>query len=303
MRRRRKLALALGGGGVRGLANIGVLKALEDGGIRPDIVTGTSMGAIVGSVYADTLSARETERIIKGYLGSEEFLKKAHRMAMSSDLDKGFLDRIFETAKKGYFFYRFLMQESVISPEIFFMEMDKIIPDKEFSGLQLPFACMALDIVSGCPEILHAGPVPAAVRASSSVPGILPPVAMGGGMYVDGGGAETVPVSAARFLGADFVIGVDVSREITPISYEKEIKNSMDILSRADDIARSIMNTSRPMEADFVIPPRVGQADWSDFDNIDYYILAGYKAAQDATLSLRRARRFRKIRSVLWHKG
>lgn len=274
-----KLAIALGGGGVRGLANIGVLKAFEEAGIRPAIVTGTSMGAIVGAVYADTLDALETARIIKRYLGSEEFLRQTQKLDTSPDLDKGFLDRIFDTAKKGYLFYRFFMRESVIS-EGLFLEIDTLVPDKTFSELKLPFACIALDLVSGLPEIFHAGPLRPAVRASSAVPGMMPPVGIGGGMYADGGWAESVPVSAALFLGADFVIAADVTRDIAAIDYRSEIKSSMDILFRANDIARSLMNTYRTRDADFVIHPDVGEAPWSAFDNIDGYISAGYSSAK-----------------------
>jgi NTE family protein len=183
------------------------------------------------------------------------------------------------------------------------MEMDSLIPDKQFSELTLKFACVALDIVSGYPAILHAGPIRTAVKASSSVPGILPPVEIGNSRYVDGGWAESVPISAARFLGADFVIGVDVGRETVPINYEEEIKNSMDILSRADDITRSIMNTYRTRDADFVIHPEVGSTSWSDFDNIDFYITSGYRAAKNAIPGLKKAMLKKRIKNLLWIKS
>jgi len=295
-----QLALALGGGGVRGLANIGALQALEEAGIVPDIVTGTSMGAIVGSIYADTLDVKKTREIIHGLLNSKEFLNQANKLSLSSDMDRGFLDKIFGTAKKGYFFYRFLFRKSVISPELILLEMDRLIPDKEFSELKIKFACVALDIISGYSEILHSGPIREAVRASSSVPGMLPPVKIDNRMYVDGGWIETVPVSAARALGADFVVGIDISRDITSISYKDEIKNSMDIIFRADDIARSTMNTLRTREADFIIHPQVGNADWSDFDNLDNYIASGYRATKETMNTLKRELRFRKVRSLLW---
>ncbi|HHO75972.1 MAG TPA: hypothetical protein ENN05_06035, partial [Deltaproteobacteria bacterium] len=297
-----KIALALGGGGVRGLANIGVLLALEEEGIAPDIVTGTSMGAIVGSVYAETKDAAKTQEIIQKYLGAEDFIRKANKLSLSSDMDRGFLDRLYGTAKKGYFFYRFLFRKSVVSPELFFMEMDRLIPDKDFSEMKIQFACVALDIVSGCSEILHSGSIRKAVRASSSVPGMLEPVRIDNRMYVDGGWVETVPVSAARALGADFVVGVDVSREMTSISYKDDIKNSMDIIFRADDIARSMMNTFRTREADFIIHPEVGSADWSDFDDVESYIISGYRAAKASAASLKKALRLRKIRALLWPK-
>ncbi|HON62738.1 MAG TPA: patatin-like phospholipase family protein [Deltaproteobacteria bacterium] len=295
-----KLGIALGGGGVRGLANIGAIRALSDAGIIPDVIAGTSMGAIVGAMFADTLDIAGTQEIICGTLSSEEFRKKARRLSTSSDSEKGFFDQIYGTAKKGYFFYRFLFMKSMIPPEAFFTGMDGFIPDKDFSELRRPFACMALDIVSGYPEILRSGSVRQAVQASSSVPGMLPPVQIGASRYVDGGWAERVPVSAARFLGADFVLGIDVSRDIAPLESEEQIKNSMDVLFRADDIARALMNTLRVREADFVVYPEVGDAKWSDFDNIDEYISAGYRAMAGAVPALKKAMRVRRIKGLLW---
>ncbi len=297
-----KVGFALGGGGVRGLASIGVLKALLESGIIPDVIAGTSMGAIVGSLYADSGDIGFVERTITKMLTSEEFRQKVRRLSSSGDMDRGFLDRIFETAKKGYFFYRFLFRESVVSAEAFFTEIDRIIPDKNFLELKVPFACMALDIVSGYPQILHSGMTRQAVKASSAVPGILPPVAIDGRMCVDGGWVESVPISAARVLGAGFVIGVDVSRETTPIDYKEEIKNSMDILFRAGDITRSLMNTLRTRDADFIINPVVGDAQWSEFEDIETYITAGYRAGIKAIPGIRKALRSSRFKALLWMK-
>ncbi|MFY9397500.1 MAG: patatin-like phospholipase family protein [Desulfomonilia bacterium] len=294
-----KLGLALGGGGVRGLAGIGAIQALADAGLAPDVVAGTSMGAVVGALYAETLDIGRTREIICGTLGSEEFLKKARRLS-SSDDQKGFFEQIYGKARKGYLFYRFLFMKSMIPPEAFFAEMDRFIPERDFTELRLPFACIALDLVSGYPAILRSGSVRQAVRASSSVPGILPPVEIGACRYVDGGWAERVPVSAALVLGADFVLGIDVSREISPIDYEEEIENSMDVLFRADDIARTLMNTLRTASADFVVHPEVGDAGWSDFRNIEDYIESGRRAVARAVPVLRRAMLFRRVGRLLW---
>jgi NTE family protein len=159
---------------------------------------------------------------------------------------------------------------------------------------------MALDIVSGYPQILHSGMTRQAVKASSAVPGILPPVAIDGRMCVDGAWVESVPISAARVLGAQFVIGVDVSRETTSIDYKEEIKNSMDILFRAGDITRSLMNTLRTRDADFIINPAVGDAQWSEFEDIDTYITAGYRAGIKAIPGLKKALRSSWIKALLW---
>ncbi|NMD39433.1 MAG: patatin, partial [Deltaproteobacteria bacterium] len=97
-----KVGLALGGGGVRGLANIGAMKALLEAGIVPDFVAGTSMGAIVGSLYADTLDIGDVERTIRALLDSKDFKEKIQMLSGGSDLDRSFFDKVFDTAKKGY---------------------------------------------------------------------------------------------------------------------------------------------------------------------------------------------------------
>lgn len=298
-----RVGFALGGGGVRGLANIGAVKALLEAGIVPGAIAGTSMGAIVGSLYASSLDIDQVERTITRLLTSEEFRQKAQGLSGSSDMGRGFFDRIYDTAKKGYFFYRFMFKESAVSAEVFFSEMDRIIPDMAMASLKIPFACMALDIVSGYPQIIRSGPLREAVKASSAVPGILPPVPVDGRMCVDGGWAESVPVSAARVLGARFVVAVDVTRDIEPIDYPRDIRNSMDILMRAGDVTRILMNTLRVRDADFVIHPDVGDAQWSEFDGIDAYISGGYRAAKDSIPALRKALVRHRLKALLpWNR-
>lgn len=252
-----KVGLALGGGGVRGLANIGAMKALLEAGIVPDFVAGTSMGAIVGSLYADSLDIGAVERTIRALLDSKEFRRRSR---CSRGLRPGpeFLRQGLRHGQEGVLLLPVHVRESVVSAGAFFSEMDRIVPDKNFSGLRIPFACMALDIVSGLPMIIRSGPLRIAVKASSAVPGILPPVPIDGRVCVDGGWAESVPISAARVLGARFVVAVDVSRDVEPINYKEEIRNSMDILMRAGDVSRLLMNTLRVRDADFVIHPEVG---------------------------------------------
>ncbi len=260
------------------------------------------MGAIVGSLYADSKDIALVERTIKNMLSSEEFRQKVGRLSGSGDLDRGFMDKLFETAKKDISSTASCSGSRWCPPRPFFPEIDRIIPDKHFTELLMTFACMSLDVVSGYPQILHSGMVRQAVKASSAVPGILPPVAIDGRMCVDGGWVEAVPVSAAKVLGAGFVIGVDVSREMASIDYREEIKNSMDVLFRAGDITRSIMNTFRTSEADFVINPEVGDAEWSDFNNINTYITAGYRAGSQAAGAIRKALKISRIKALLWMK-
>ncbi len=286
-----RIGIALGGGGVRGLANIGVLRAMEESGIRPDVVSGTSMGAIVGALYADTVSASMTESTVRRFLSSEEFLKEVQKLGSLSggtEMDMGFFEKMFDTAKKGYAFYRFMTKDSVVS-QAALEQIERLVPDKNFSDLKLRFACIALDLVSGNTVMFRSGSLRTAIRASSAVPGALPPVSMEGMLCVDGGWAESVPISAVRQLGAHFIIASDVTRDITPIDAKTDLKNSMDIMIRANDVARSSMNMLRTKEADFVIHPEVGDAPWSAFENLDAYISAGYREAKKAMPSLKKA--------------
>jgi NTE family protein len=183
--RRPKVGLALGSGSARGLANLGVMRAIEDAGIEVGYVAGTSMGALVGAIYA------------AGKLG---------------ELEAAFLE--FDWKKTASFF-------DVVLPKSGLLDGDKVselvrahIHANAIESLPIPFAAVATDIVSGEEVIIRSGDVIEAVRASISVPGIFTPVRSNGRILVDGGLTNPVPVSAARAMGADFVIAIDLNHEI-----------------------------------------------------------------------------------------
>jgi len=295
-----RLGLALGGGGVRGLANLGVLEAFASAGISPAVVAGTSMGAIVAAIYADTLDARLTEQLIREFFQSDEFIENAQKLnAVSYEAERSLVEKIFDKARRGYFYYRFLMQRSVITPEAFFMGLDQLLPDKRIEELKIPIACTVVNLESGKQENLTNGSLRPAVKASCAVPGVLPPVAIGDQMYVDGGWAEVVPVSAARSLGADFVVGVNVSNPTCKVRFERDLHSAVDIMPRADDIARGILNDIRTRQADFVVRPDVPCVEWWDFDKADSCIEAGFVAGELALDAIRSSRR-RKWWSLAW---
>jgi NTE family protein len=295
------LGLALGGGGVRGLANLGVLEALRSAGIQPAVIAGTSMGAIVASIYAETLDPRRTEQRIRDYFQGEDFLAQAQRFNKASYEDeRSLVERIFDKARRGYFYYRFLMERSVITPEAFFMGLDDLLPDKRLEDLRIPVACTVVNLESGRQENLSAGSLRAAVKASCAVPGVLPPVEIDGQMYVDGGWAEVVPVSAARELGANLVIGVNVSNPTCQISFARDLNSAVDIMTRADDIARALLNEARTAQADYIIRPEVPCVEWWDFDKADACVDAGFVAGELAVEAIKRLRRSRKWWSLAW---
>lgn len=182
--RKPKLGLALGSGSARGWAHIGVIRALEEAGIRPDVLCGCSIGALVGAAYADgDLAALETW--VTGLTWQD----------VVGLLDVSFAGGLLKGDKLMGFF-------------------EKHFVDKDIAALPLPFGCVATDLATGREIWLRDGSVAAAVRASIALPGLLAPISRDGQLLVDGGLVNPVPVSLCRALGADVVIAVDLGSDI-----------------------------------------------------------------------------------------
>lgn len=179
-----KIGLALGSGSARGWAHIGVIRALEEAGIRPDVLSGCSIGALVGAAYADG-DLDELQNWVTGLTWQD----------VVGLLDVGFAGGLIKGEKLMGFF------------EMHFV-------DKDFSALPLPFGCVATDLANGREIWLREGSVAAAVRASIALPGLLSPVSHEGRLLVDGGLVNPVPVSLCRALGADVVIAIDLGSDI-----------------------------------------------------------------------------------------
>ena len=239
-----KIALVLGGGGTRGFAHIGVIKYLETQGIVPDIIVGTSAGAVVGSLYAF------------GY-GGFELQKVAIQMEEQSVIDWAWPSRgVF----KGEALQNFI---------------NTAVKQTPIEKLKRPFAAVATDLSTGEMAVFRTGNTGQAVRASSAVPGIFQPVTIAGHNYVDGGLVRPVPVSVARSLGADFVIAVDISnkpKNNTTIS-------TIDVLMQTFDIMSQTINRYELPKADIVIRPRTQDIDVSNLDGRHIAVLEGEKAA------------------------
>jgi NTE family protein len=177
-----KIGYALGGGAARGLSHIGVLKVLHEYGISPDIIAGTSIGAIIGALYASGHEPGDIEQLVLGL----DWKRLVYLVDMTLPISG------------------LLQGRRVVSL------LRSILGDITFSELRCAFACVATDIVNGEQVVLHDGSLIEAVRASISIPGLFTPVAIKGQYLVDGGLVNTVPVSVCREMGAEYVIGVNV---------------------------------------------------------------------------------------------
>lgn len=238
-----KIALVLGGGGTRGFAHIGVIKALEAQGIVPDIIVGTSVGAVVGALYA------------YGYNGFE-LQKLAMQMEEQSVIDLAWPDRgIF----KGDMLQKFI---------------NNAVKQTPIEKLKRPFAAVATDLSSGEAVVFRTGNTGQAVRASSAVPGVFQPVTILGRNYVDGGLVRPVPVSDARALGADFIIAVDISNK----PQSNAITSTLGVLMQTFDIMSQAINHYELPKADIVIHPRTDDIDVSNLAGRHIAMLEGEKA-------------------------
>ncbi|MFT4196728.1 MAG: patatin-like phospholipase family protein [Pseudoxanthomonas sp.] len=239
-----RIGLALGGGAAKGFAHIGVIKMLEANGIRPDVVAGTSAGSVVGALYAGGMDVFELQR-------------KAVALDESSIRDV----RLFSGG---------LVQGRALQDYV-----NQQVGGRQLQQLKLPFVAVATRLEDGERTVFDRGDTGQAVRASSSVPGVFEPVAIGPWHYVDGGVVSPVPVDAARQLGADFVIAVDISSKASG-------KNPGDLLGTLNQ-SIAIMGRKAGREelarADVVIRPQVDAIGATDFAQRNDAILLGEKAA------------------------
>ena len=257
--KRKKIGLALGGGYARGLAHIGVLEVLEREGIPIDIITGTSIGALIGSLYAKEKDA--------------SLLKK-----QAAQLDWVGLTSLVDLT---------LPKSGFIGGKRITNLLRRFIGDIQFKDLDIPFACVATDIINGEEVVLNEGSVLEAVRASISIPVIFKVVKRKGRYLVDGGLVNQVPVSVAKNMGADFIIAVD----ITPSKAERANFLTQNGGAREPSILQVMVQTiylstymtSQEMShgADAVIHPHLAHIGPGEFHRAQECILEGEITAVD----------------------
>lgn len=239
-----KIGLALGGGVVRGFAHVGVLMALEDAGIHADIVTGTSVGSIVGAFVAAGWSCSEISAV------TEHFNWRG-------------MARVAVPWRGGWIsFYKL---EQFVERELNFAEFD---------DLKLPFAAVATDLITGNPVVLNKGSVAHAVHASSAVPGVVVPVLVDGQMLSDGGVSDNLPVRTTRSMGADYVIACNILGR-----YWSKARNPYTRGIAAIENAIRWAGGGLLL-ADCLIEPDISDVAYQSFSRGQYMIDQGRKAAE-----------------------
>ncbi|MBU3630767.1 patatin-like phospholipase family protein [Polynucleobacter sp. AP-Melu-500A-A1] len=244
------VGLVLGAGAARGFAHVGVIKALEAQGIRPDIVVGSSAGSVIAALFASGVAGNELNRLA---LNLDE--------ATIADWGLPFAGR-FGGLIKGDALQNMVNRE---------------VQNKTIEQMRIPLGIVATELQSGKGILFRTGNTGLAVRASCSVPGVFQPAVISGKEYVDGGLVAPVPVSYARQMGATLVIAVNISSE--PI--HQDASGTLGVLQQTISIMQRSINQYELKSADIVIQPHLLQMASGDFKSRNAAILAGEIAAQE----------------------
>lgn len=282
---RNKIGIVLGGGGARGLAHIGVLKVLERENIPIDYIVGTSAGAIIGGLYAQTGKLSKVERRIRTYLESREYkqiIKSLEKTRRESTFGP-WIDRLAHFIKHQYMLARSLTSLGLLEKKILEEAIALLFDEQDIRELSIPFAAVATDLIKGEEVVFTSGSIRKAIFASSAIPGVFPPLRWNGKYLVDGCVLANLPVHVAYQLGMERVIAVDVSRDF---SRPQQFRNGMDIIFRADEITGHALYLLELQKASLVIRPEMGGAHWADFYHMDSFIRMGELAAEKVCRNL-----------------
>jgi NTE family protein len=287
---RPKVALVLSGGGARGSAHIGVLKMLEEYHVPVDLIVGTSMGSIVGGLYAAGWSSEEIEERVTTLDWGSVFVDR--------------LDRNDETFRRKEEDLRFLiplkmrfkdwkpyLPSAVVGGqnlELLFQSFEiEATGEDNFDQLPIPYRAVASDLATGQAVVIDKGSLSLAMRASMALPGIFPPVELDGKELADGGMAANFPIRIARALGAEIIIGVDIS---SPLRTKEQLGN---ILTRIDQVTGLLTNANKEADMayvepqDVIIVPELGDITFSDFAKAKETIVRGEIATREVEARLR----------------
>ncbi len=251
-----KVALVLGGGAARGFAHVGVIRVLEQEKVPIDLIVGTSVGSLIGAIYAHDVNSFELEWT-------------AFTLERDNIFDYGLLNAFTGMgAIKGNRLEEFVRNK---------------VPVENIEDLKIPFAAVATDLNRGTRVVLDKGPVAKAVRASCSIPGVFQPVEHEGSLLVDGGVLDNIPVSVAREKGADLVIAVDIG--VNVVNYD--ISNLIEVMIQSVNIMAAENVRIKKKEADVLISPEVGSVGMVDFSRKKHCLEAGMEAARQAMPEIR----------------
>ena len=299
-----KIGLALGGGGARGACHIGVLRVLEDNGIIPDVIAGTSAGSMIGAMYASELNAKIVEEKYMKHIQSENFKDLGFRYIPNSEKDDSIFSQIVKQIKNQYVLMVSSNRKSIIKNERLSKAAKILFEADRFEDLKIPLFVSATDLITGNPIIYKTGNLVDAVVQSSTIPGFVEPTYQNNRMLVDGG--ISLPTPVTPLMGeCDFIIAVNITRGV---NNQPEPNNIFEILNRSRDVSIGQLNKYVLEKSNFVIKPEHNNLHWSAFDQSDEFLEVGRKAALDSienlldTLDSNLKNNIKPIKETFWTK-
>ena len=278
---RKKVGLVLGGGGAKGAAEVGVLKVLEEADIPIDYIAGTSIGAIVGGLYAIGYDAADIDSLYRNqdwlFLLSDQVKRESETFLSKEEREKYIVHIPLSKERKVSLPTGYVKGQNIFNLfsklTVGYHQVD------DFSNLPIPFRCVAVDLVDGKEVVFSSGSLPMAMRASMSIPGVFAPVEWKGKMLVDGGALNNLPVDVAREMGADVIICVDLS---TGWKKKEELKSASSVVDQLIAMMGQTKYRKNKMETDLYINPSLKGFTAASFqpEAIDTMIQRGELAAR-----------------------
>ena len=274
-----KVGLVLSGGGAKGYAHVGVLKVLEENGVRVDYIAGTSMGAIIGALYASGYSAKELDSMLYVHdfltLTKDVMPRDAYSFYQKENKGKYAISLPINKWKIG-------LPKSISKGQnifnLFSQLTEHVHQVEDFSKLSIPFFCIATDLETGEEVVLDHGFLPEAIRASSAFPSVYAPVEIDGRMLVDGGIVDNYPIELLKAKGVDYIIGVNVQGKLRD---RDELNSAPDILLQVVGYQMYEGMEKKIEMTDLYLRPEVSEYRNFSFEATEEIIKAGETAAQE----------------------
>jgi NTE family protein len=284
---RPRVALALSGGGARGIAHVGALRALEEAGIPVDAIAANSMGAIVGGVYATGKNAAELEAIVRSMDWASLFSGRPDRRTLPVGRRE---DRYASTAGVSFDWKTLKLPGGLLAEHrvnrflIEHLSPAGFAAGGDFDRLPVPFRAIAADLADGEPVVMAKGDLARAVRASMSIPLVFPPVEWEGRRLVDGLVVDNLPIDVAKALGPWVLVAVDIS---TPPLEPSEYESALGVATQVSDLLTRRRYRDFEAEADVLVRPDLGKHSSTDYSGFDDLIAKGYEATKASLPAIR----------------
>ena len=288
-----KIGLALGGGGAIGFFHIGALKALEKLKLKIDVISGSSIGAIMGGFYAlhkDVVYLEKVTLELADKYSPALNSFKTYAASTSIEEQKIFLERSFNFVKDFYLWNLRIIKPHLLDPRPFSKILTTMFKKYRFSDCKIPFIATSVDLIKGEEFLLNQGYLSRAVIASSSIPGFFPAFEWEDRILVDGGALMPLPVAPIKSKDV-FIIGINI---LDTEHVYSQTKNAVDIMFAADRLRHRKILLDNLKETDFLVSPCLTEFSWVDFDRARDLIKKGeegvFAIASDLTRCLKQAK-------------